>query len=92
MNRETSIRTSDTLIVTDRANRRRWVIIGAVALIVLIVLAAAMLMGRGATSTTKGAQTAAAKSAGQIPSVTVVVPGRSQVAGTITASSIYPLG
>jgi RND family efflux transporter MFP subunit len=90
MNRETSIRTSDTLIVTDRANRRRWLIIGAVALIVLIVLAAAMLMGRGATSSNKAAQTAAAKGAGQVPSVTVIVPGRSQVAGTITASG--PLG
>ena len=30
MNRETTFRSSDTLIVTDRSRQRRWVIIGAV--------------------------------------------------------------
>ena len=89
MNRETSIRSSDTLIVTDRASRRRWVIIGAVALVLLIVVVAAVMMGRGAGS--EKAQTAAAgKGAGQVPSVTVVVPGRSQIARVISASG--PLG
>lgn len=87
MNRETSFRTSDTLVVTDRSNRRRWVIVGALLLIALIVLAAAMMMGRHATAT-KDAQ--AVKGAGQIPTVTVVVPGRSQVARSIVASG--PLG
>src|SRR6476469_3685156 len=82
MNRETSIRTSDTLVVVDRSSRRRWVIVGALALIAVIVLALAVIMGRNAS---KAPPTATA-GAGQIPTVTVVVPGRSQVARTVTAS------
>jgi RND family efflux transporter MFP subunit len=81
MNRETSIRTSDTLIVTDRASRRRWVIVGALALIAILVLGAAMIMGRNASKTPQ-----AAAGAGQIPSVSVVIPGQTQVARSITAS------
>jgi len=84
MNRETSIYSSDTLVVVDRARRRRLVMIAAVAMIALIVIVAAVLMGRSATRTKEAA--AAAASAGQVPTVTVVVPGRSQVARTITAS------
>jgi HlyD family secretion protein len=82
MNRETSIRTSDTLVVTDRSSRRRWVIVGALALIAVLVLAAAMIMGRNAS---KAPPTAAA-GAGQIPSVSVIIPGQTQVARAITAS------
>jgi HlyD family secretion protein len=85
MNRETSIRTSDTLVVTDGASRRRWIIIAAVALVLLVVVAAAILMGRGAGETANSA--AAGKGgASQLATVTVVVPGRSQVARTIVAS------
>jgi len=84
MNRETSIYSSDTLVVVDRARRRRLVMIAAVAMIALIIIVAAVLMGRSATRTKEAA--AAAASAGQVPTVTVVVPGRSQVARTITAS------
>jgi RND family efflux transporter MFP subunit len=83
MNRETSIRSSDTLIVTDRSGSRRWVIVGALALIALLILGAAAIMGRNASSSKDAA---ASKGAGQIPSVSVVVPGQSQVARTITAS------
>jgi RND family efflux transporter MFP subunit len=82
MNRETSIRTSDTLVVTDRSSRRRWVIVGALALIAILILATAAIMGRNASS--KGP--AANKAAGQVPTVTVVVPGRTQVGRTVTAS------
>jgi HlyD family secretion protein len=81
MNRETSIRTSDTLVVTDRSSRRRWVIVGALALIAVLVLAAAMIMGRNAGKTPQ-----AAAGAGQVPSVSVMVPGQTQVARSITAS------
>ena len=84
MNRETSIRSSDTLIVTDRSRRRRWVILGAVAFIVVIVAALAMIMSR--SSAEKAQTAAAAKGAGQVPTVTVIVPGQSQVARAITAS------
>ena len=87
MNRETSFRTSDTLIVTDRSNQRRWVIIAAVVGILAIAVAAMMLMGGGSKKET---QAAAGAGAGQVPTVTVIVPGQTSVAGMITASG--PLG
>ena len=83
MNRETSIRTSDTLVVTDRSQKRRWVIIAAVAILVLVIVAAAMMMGRGSPADNKAA---GGKAAGQVPTVTVVVPGQSSVGRTIVAS------
>jgi RND family efflux transporter MFP subunit len=82
MNRETSFRSSDTLIVTDRSRqRRRWIIIGAVVT-ALAVLALAIVMGRSASN--KPAQTNGG--AGQVPTVSVVIPGQSQVARQIVAS------
>jgi len=85
MNRETSIHSSDTLVVVDRSRqRRRWVIIGVVAAVLLAV--GLMLMMRGGES--KPAESAAGS--GQVPTVTVVVPGKSQVGRMITASG--PLG
>jgi RND family efflux transporter MFP subunit len=84
MNRETSIHNYDTLVVTDRSRqRRRWVIIGAV-IALLAIVAAAVMFGRSASNTK--AKEAAAASAGQIPTVTVIVPGQSQVGRTIVAS------
>jgi len=86
MNRETSIRTHDTLLVTDRSRRRRLVIVGVVALVVLMALGLAMMMGRGTKADAPQTAAAKAKGAGQIPTVTVVVPGQSQVARVVTAS------
>ena len=81
MNRETSIYSSDTLVVTDRSRqRRRWIIIGA-AIAALLIIIGAIMFGRSATKS----ETAAA-GAGQVPTVTVVVPGQSQVGRVITAS------
>ena len=88
MNRETSIYSSDTLVVVDRSRRRRMIIIAAAVLILLIAAIAALVSSRSATKSKEEA--AAAASAGQVPTVTVVVPGQSQVARTITASG--PLG
>jgi len=88
MNRETSIYSSDTLVVVDRSRRRRMIIIAAAGLILLIAAIAALVISRSATKSKEEA--AAAASAGQVPTVTVVVPGQSQVARTITASG--PLG
>lgn len=83
MNRETRLQGSDTLIVVDRSKRRRNIIIAAVVGIAAILIAFMMLSGGGEES----AQTAAAQGQeGQIPSVTVIVPGRSQVARVITVS------
>jgi len=84
MNRETSIHSSDTLVVVDDGarRRRRLLIAGAIAAVLLILVAFA-LFGRGASN--KQADQAAA-GAGQVPTVSVVVPGRTSVGRTITAS------
>jgi RND family efflux transporter MFP subunit len=82
MNRETSIHSSDTLVVVDRSRRRRQLLIAAVAGIGVILLVLFLVMGRGGSD--KPAQ--APGGAGQVPTVSVVVPGRSQVGRMITAS------
>ena len=88
MNRETSIHSSDTLVVVDRSSRRRrMVIIGAIAALALLVVGLFVLT-RGGGDKAQPAATAAG--AGQMPTVTVVVPGRSQVGRAVTASG--PLG
>ena len=83
MNRETSFKSSDTLIVVDRSRRRRRIVIAAAVGLGLIAIILAVMLGRGASD--KPAQQAAAGT-GQVPTVTVVVPGRSQVGRTVTAS------
>ncbi|MFL6761881.1 MAG: efflux RND transporter periplasmic adaptor subunit [Sphingomicrobium sp.] len=82
MNRETSIHSSDTLVVTDRSRRRRMIVIAAAAAVIVILVVAALIMSRASD---KAAQQAAA-GAGQVPTVTVVVPGQSQVGKTISSS------
>jgi RND family efflux transporter MFP subunit len=87
MNRETSFHSSDTLVVTDRSRqRRRWMIIGAVVLALVVAVGAAIMLGRSAADKSPQAADANGSGAGQIPTVTAIVPGRSQVARTITAS------
>ncbi|MGE5562601.1 MAG: efflux RND transporter periplasmic adaptor subunit [Bacillota bacterium] len=91
MNRETSIHSSDTLVVVDRSRqRRRLVIIGAIAAIALFVLGLAVIMGQRSGNNKAAPGAAGGQAAGQMPTVTVVVPGRSQIGRTITASG--PLG
>ena len=83
MNRETSaFRSSDTLVVVDRARRRRVAIIAGG--LILIVGLVAFFMLRGGKEEAGAAGQAA--QGGQVPTVTVVVPGRSDVARTVTAS------
>jgi HlyD family secretion protein len=82
MNRETSIHSSDTLVVVDRSQKRRRLIIAAAVGAALLIVVLALVLGRGGD---KPAQTAAAGS-GQVPSVSVIIPGRSQVGRTISAS------
>jgi HlyD family secretion protein len=77
MNRETTFSSSDTLVVVDRSKRRRNIILAAV--LGIAVLVAAFLLFSGGD---EQAETAPV----QIPTVTVVVPGRSQVARIVTAS------
>ena len=90
MNRETSIRSSDsdTLVLVDDGSRRRKriAIIGA-AVVAIAAIAIAMFMMSGGKESAAG--NGAAEQA-QLASVTVIVPGRTAVAGNITASG--PLG
>ncbi|HET9812384.1 MAG TPA: efflux RND transporter periplasmic adaptor subunit [Sphingomicrobium sp.] len=82
MNRETSIRSSDTLVVVDRSRRRRQLVIVAAVVVALAALAIALMMSRGGDD----AAPQAGAGAGQVPTVSVVVPGRSDVARAVTAS------
>jgi RND family efflux transporter MFP subunit len=84
MNRETGFHSSDTLVVVDGSRRKRMMIIGAVVAALVVIAIALMMMIRA--SKDEAAAAAAAGSKGQIPTVTVVVPGRSQVARIVTAS------
>ena len=88
MNRETSIHSSDTVIVYDGSRRRRQLIIAAVIAAVLLILVGVAMLGRSAAD--KQARQAAATGAAQIPTVSVVVPGQSQVGRLVDASG--PLG
>ncbi|HVU31480.1 MAG TPA: efflux RND transporter periplasmic adaptor subunit [Sphingomicrobium sp.] len=90
MNRETSIHSSDTLVVVDRSRqRRRMVILGALGALALLIVGIAVLTSRGSGG--EGAPAAAGGAgAGQVPTVTVVVPGQSSIGRVITASG--PLG
>jgi RND family efflux transporter MFP subunit len=91
MNRETSIYSSDTLVVEDGSRRRRrMVIIGALAALALFVIGLGILTSKGSNSSAPGAAAGAGQGTGQIPGVTVVVPGRSAVGKVVTASG--PLG
>src|SRR4249919_423957 len=83
MNRESSFASSDTLVVVDRSQRRRNIIIAAIAAIAILVAAFYFISGG------KSEKAAGGPGAGQgsnIPTVTVIVPGRSQVARVVTAS------
>lgn len=84
MNRETSIRSaSDTLVVVDDGARRKRVAIIVGAIIGVLVLVVALIMFSHRGNQAGGSATA---NAGQIPTVSVVVPGESQVARFVTAS------
>lgn len=80
MNRETAFHSADTLVVVDKSGRKRMIIIAAAVIAVVAAAIALMMM------THSGAEEAPTTAGGQVPTVTVVVPGRSQVARTVTAS------
>lgn len=79
MNRETTIEGSDTLvIVDDSARRRRMLILGLVGVVLALLLAFFLFGGKEAAPPPDAAS--------QAPTVSVIVPGRTNVARTITAS------
>ena len=83
MNRETTLDYSDTLVVVDRSRRKRWIIIAAIVAAVAAVAIAFMMMGGEEQAARPGGATGRG---GQVPTVTVIVPGQSEVARTVTAS------
>ena len=86
MNRETPIRTtdSDTLaVVDDKARRRKRIAIIGAALVALVAVVLALMMTGGEEAAPAGGEEAGG---GQVPTVTVVVPGRQTVARTVTAT------
>jgi RND family efflux transporter MFP subunit len=84
MNRESSFSSSDTLVVVDRSKRRRNIIIAAV--VAIAVLVGAFLMFSGGDEKSAGGAGAEQGGQGQVPTVTVIVPGRQSVARTIGAT------
>ena len=86
MNRETRFEGSDRLIVVDRPNKRRWIIVGAVLIALALILALTLFRSKSQPATQGNAAGVAGNRGGQIPSVTVVVPGRSDIARTVSAS------
>ena len=88
MNRETRIDRSDTLVVVDRSRRNRNLLIGAAIAIAALVLAW-LFFGRGQEQAAPGASAAAAGAgsrSGQVPTVTVIVPGRTEIGRVISAN------
>ncbi len=86
MNRETRLHGSDELIVVDRSKRRRNIIIAAVAGVLAIAIVLWMMSGGEETPAGQGQTAAGGPGGGQIPTVTVIVPGRQSVARTIAAT------
>ncbi|MEA3078677.1 MAG: HlyD family secretion protein, partial [Sphingomonadales bacterium] len=84
MNRETSFHSSDTLVVVDGSRRRRRLLIAGAIVAVLLILVLVAVLGRRAGD--KQAEQAAAAGAGQVPTVSVVIPGRSEVDRVVSAS------
>jgi HlyD family secretion protein len=99
MNRETPIRSSDSdtlVLVDDGARRRKRIaIIGAGLIAIVAIVLAVMMMGG---DNKDEAAASAAKEAAAVPKITVIVPGRQQVArqisatGTIAARRDMPVG
>ena len=100
MNRETPIRSSDSdtlLVVDDGARRRKRIAIIGAALVALVAIVLAMMMMGGDKPAGESAG-AGQGNGGQVPTVTVVVPGRQAVeriissTGTIAARVDMPVG
>jgi RND family efflux transporter MFP subunit len=71
-------------VLARRRRRRRIIIAAAVALVIAVV--AAVMLGRGGEKAPAPAAAEKGKNGESAPSVTVVVPGRQQVASTISAT------
>jgi RND family efflux transporter MFP subunit len=85
MNRETPIRSSDsdTVVVDDGARRRKRIAIIGAGLVAVVAIILAMRMLGGSKQDAAGNSAAGA---GQLPTVSYVVPGLASVGRTVTAS------
>ncbi|MGI8705228.1 MAG: efflux RND transporter periplasmic adaptor subunit [Sphingomicrobium sp.] len=89
MNRETPIRTSDSdtlVVVDDGARRRKRIAIIGAGIVAIVAIVLALMMWSGSDEAAPGAAGGAEDGSGQLPTVSVVVPGRTSVARVITAS------
>lgn len=85
MNRETPFHSNDTLVVVDRPNRRRWIIVAAVLIGLAAILLFSGVLG-GKDEPAAAGPAAAGGRGGKTTAVSVTIPGRSEVARTISAS------
>jgi RND family efflux transporter MFP subunit len=76
------VQVDETVVVVKR-RRRRNIIIAVVALVAIVVAALLLFGGRGEQAAK--APPAAAKG-GQLPAVTIIVPGRQQIGRSVTAT------
>ncbi len=88
MNRETRFERDETIVVVDGARRRRNLIIAALVGVLVLAIAYYFYSRDSAPAPAEGAAAGGPGGGrgGQAPTVTVIVPGRSQVAKIITAS------
>ena len=80
----------ETVVVVDDATRerrrKRRLIIAAVVVLLLLIVAAVATMSRGGTAGEGKAGSAAKGQGKSLPAVTVIVPGRQQISGVISAT------
>lgn len=86
MNKETAIRTSETVIVTDPGRRKRIIIISLAVLAVVLAAVLFMTLGKSKEAAAGAPAAAGGPGGGQVPTVTVVVPGRQTVSRSISAT------
>jgi multidrug efflux pump subunit AcrA (membrane-fusion protein) len=90
MNRETRLERDETIVVVDSSRRRRNLILALLVGSLVLALAWFFFVRSDEPPAGQAAKGAAAagegRRGGQVPTVTVVVPGRSQVANIITVS------
>ncbi len=100
MNRETPIRSSEsgTVTVDDTSRRRKRIAIIGAAVIALVAIVLAYMMMGGSEEAAPAAGAQAGGPGGQVPTVTVVVPGRELVSrsirttGSLAARVDMPVG
>ena len=79
----------ETVVIDDatRARRRkRRLIVAAIVLLIVLVVAAVMLMGGSSGEGDKAGPAGKARAGQQLPAVTVITPGRQQIATLVNAT------